>query len=109
MPDRFSNGDPGNDHYANMRDALVDRKNPLLRHGGDIQGVINHLDYIKQLGVTAIWMTPVIENDMPLQIEPPGDMSEYHGYWFTDHYEIDKRMGGSSTYLRLVKEAHAKG
>ena len=71
MPDRFSNGDPNNDHYANMRDTVVDRKNPLARHGGDLQGVINHLDYIQQLGVTAIWLTPVIENDMPLEKESP--------------------------------------
>src|ERR1700712_3892884 len=54
MPDRFSNGDANNDHYANMRDTVVDRNNPLARHGGDLQGVVNHLDYIKQLGATAI-------------------------------------------------------
>ncbi len=53
MPDRFSNGDPNNDHYANMRDTVVDRANPLARHGGDLQGIINHLDYFQQLGVTA--------------------------------------------------------
>jgi neopullulanase len=109
MPDRFSNGDPNNDHYANMRDTVADRNNPLARHGGDIQGVTNHLDYIQQLGATAIWLTPVIENDMPLEKESAGLMSGYHGYWFTDHYEIDKRMGGKDAYLRLVKEAHARG
>ena len=90
MPDRFSNGDPNNDHYANMRDTVADRKNPLARHGGDLQGEINHLDYLQQLGVTALWMTPVLENDMPLEKEPSGWLSGYHGYWFTDHYEIDK-------------------
>jgi glycosidase len=109
MPDRFSNGDPNNDHYANMRDTVADRKNPLARHGGDIQGVINHLDYIRQLGATAIWLTPVIENDMPLEKEPSGWLSGYHGYWFTDHYEIDKRMGGKEAYLKLVQAAHARG
>lgn len=109
MPDRFSNGDTNNDHYANMRDTVVDRNNPLARHGGDIQGVINHLDYIQQLGATAIWLTPVIENDMPLEKESAGWMSGYHGYWFTDHYEIDKRMGGKDAYLKLVNAAHAKG
>ncbi len=109
MPDRFSNGDPNNDHYANMRDTVVDRNNPLARHGGDIQGVTNHLDYIKQLGATAIWLTPVNENDMPLEKETAGLMSGYHGYWFTDHYEIDKRMGGKEAYLKLVQAAHAKG
>ena len=109
MPDRFSNGDPNNDRYANMRDTVADRKNPLARHGGDLQGVINHLDYIKQLGATAIWLTPVIENDMPLEKEPSGMLSGYHGYWFTDHYEIDKRMGGKEAYLRLVAAAHEHG
>src|SRR5450432_1853509 len=109
MPDRFSNGDPNNDHYANMRDTVVDRKNPLARHGGDLQGVINHLDYIQQLGATAIWLTPVIENDMPLEKEPSGWLSGYHGYWFTDHYEIDKRFGGKESYLKFVQAAHARG
>ncbi len=109
MPDRFSNGNPNNDHYANMRDTVADRHNPLARHGGDIQGVTNHLDYIQQLGATAIWHTPVIENDMPLEKESAGWMSGYHGYWFTDHYEIDKRMGGKDAYLKLVQAAHAKG
>jgi glycosidase len=109
MPDRFSNGDPNNDHYANMRDTVVDRNNPLARHGGDIQGVTNHLDYIKQLGATAIWLTPVIENDMPLEKESAGWMSGYHGYWFTDHYSIDKRMGGSDAYTKMVEAAHTKG
>jgi neopullulanase len=109
MPDRFSNGDPNNDHYANMRDTVVDRNNSLARHGGDIQGVINHLDYIQQLGATAIWLTPVIENDMPLEKESAGWMSGYHGYWFTDHYEIDKRMGGKEAYSKLVQAAHRKG
>jgi neopullulanase len=109
MPDRFSNGNPNNDHYANMRDTVVDRRNPLARHGGDLQGVINHLDYIQQLGATAIWLTPVIENDMPLEKEPSGMLSGYHGYWFTDHYEIDKRMGGKEAYLKLMAAAHERG
>jgi glycosidase len=109
MPDRFSNGDPGNDHYADMKDTVSDRKNPLARHGGDIQGVTNHLDYIQQLGATAIWLTPVVENDMPLEKEPSGMLSGYHGYWFTDHYEIDKRMGGRGAYLNMVQAAHARG
>jgi glycosidase len=109
MPDRFSNGDPSNDKYKDLRDTIADRKNPLARHGGDLQGVINHLDYLQQLGVTAIWLTPVIENDMPLEKESAGWMSGYHGYWFTDHYEIDKRMGGKEVYLKLVQSAHAKG
>ena len=109
MPDRFSNGDPANDRFPDMRDTVADRNNPLARHGGDIQGVINHLDYLQQLGVTALWLTPVIENDMPLEKEPSGMLSGYHGYWFTDHYEIDKRMGGKEAYLKLVQASHARG
>jgi neopullulanase len=109
MPDRFSNGDPNNDHYANMRDTVVDRKNPLARHGGDLLGVINHLDYIQQLGATAIWLTPVIENDMPPEKESAGMNTGYHGYWFTDHYEIDKRFGGREAYMKFVEAAHARG
>jgi len=109
MPDRFSNGDPSNDRFNDLRDTVCDRKNPLARHGGDLQGVINHLDYIRGLGVTAIWLCPVIENDMPLQKEPSGELSGYHGYWFTDHYQIDKRFGGKEAYLRFVQSAHAKG
>jgi neopullulanase len=109
MPDRFSNGDASNDHYANMRDTMVDRSNPMARHGGDIAGIVNHLDYIQQVGATAIWLTPVIENDMPLEKEPSGMLSGYHGYWFTDHYEIDKRMGGKDAYFRLATAAHERG
>jgi glycosidase len=109
MPDRFSNGDPGNDKFSNLRDTVADRSNPLARHGGDLQGVINHLDYIQQLGATAIWLTPVIENDMPLEKEPSGMLSGYHGYWFTDHYEIDKRLGGKESYLKFVQASHARG
>ena len=109
MPDRFSNGDSGNDKFNDLRDTIVDRKNPLARHGGDLQGVTDHLDYLQQLGVTAIWLTPVIENDMPLEKESAGWVSGYHGYWFTDHYEIDKRLGGKEAYLKLVQAAHVRG
>src|SRR4029079_102396 len=65
MPDRFSNGDTTNDRIAGMKDQSLDRSDFFARHGGDLQGVINHLDYLKDLGVTTVWMTPVIENDMP--------------------------------------------
>ncbi len=86
MPDRFSNGDESNDHIAGMLDQTLNRDSMYHRHGGDLQGVINHLDYLQQLGVTAVWMTPVLENDMPNRTE--------HGYAFTDHYKIDPRFGG---------------
>lgn len=109
MPDRFSNGDPSNDQFADMRDPVLDRSNSLLRHGGDLQGITNHLDYIKDLGVTALWLTPVVENNMPTEKEPPGAVSGYHGYWITDHYEIDKRFGGKRAYVSMIEEAHKKG
>jgi glycosidase len=109
MPDRFSNGDPSNDRFSGMRDTVCDRNDPLARHGGDLQGVTDHLDYIRDLGITAIWLCPVVENNMPPEKEPSGDLSGYHGYWFTDHYRIDPRLGGSEAYRRLVQTAHAKG
>jgi len=109
MPDRFSNGNPTNDKVVGYHDTIVNRKDPIKRHGGDLEGVANQLDYLKELGVTAIWMTPVIENDMPLQSEQAGMMAGYHGYWFTNHYAIDKRLGGEKAYKNLIDAAHAKG
>jgi glycosidase len=109
MPDRFSNGDTSNDKFAEMRDTIIDRTNPLARHGGDIKGIINHLDYFKDLGATTLWLTPIMENDMPLEKEPVGMLSGYHGYWITDHYEIDKRFGGKQAYIDLISAAHKKG
>jgi len=109
MPDRFSNGDLTNDKFSNYRDTVCDTKSPIVRHGGDLQGIINHLDYFKELGVTALWLTPVIENDMPLEAEQAGMMAGYHGYWFTNHYKIDKRMGGEVSYKKLIDAAHANG
>jgi glycosidase len=76
MPDRFSNGDPTNDQIASMRDQSLNRDSIFLRHGGDLQGVINHLDYLQNLGVTTLCMTPILENDMPNLTE--------HGYAFTN-------------------------
>ncbi len=101
MPDRFSNGDTSNDHVAGMRDQSLNRDSIFLRHGGDLQGVINHLDYLKDLGVTTLWMTPVLENDMPNRTE--------HGYAFTNHYKIDPRLGGEKAYLQLSDEVHKRG
>jgi glycosidase len=101
MPDRFSNGDPTNDRIAGMRDQTLNRDSIYHRHGGDLQGVINHLDYLKDLGVTAVWMTPVIENDMPNRTE--------HGYAFTNHYKIEPRFGGPEAYKKLSDELHQRG
>ena len=101
MPDRFSNGDPSNDRIPGMRDQTLNRDSIYHRHGGDLQGVINHLDYLKDLGVTAVWMTPVIENDMPDRTE--------HGYAFTNHYKIEPRFGGAEAYKKLGNELHKRG
>jgi neopullulanase len=101
MPDRFSNGDTTNDRIAGMRDQSLDRSDFFARHGGDLQGVINHLDYLKDLGVTTVWMTPVIENDMPNRTE--------HGYAFTNHYKIEPRIGGATIYKKLSDELHKRG
>lgn len=109
MPDRFSNGDPSNDIVKGLRDSLHDRNNPFSRHGGDLKGVEQKLDYLKDLGVTSIWMTPVVENDMPLQQEWGNNVAGYHGYWITDHYTIDPRFGGNTAYKQLANNAHAKG
>ncbi|WP_336513945.1 alpha-amylase family glycosyl hydrolase [Pollutibacter soli] len=109
MPDRFSNGDPSNDVQVDYRDTVAERSNPRARHGGDIKGVQNHLDYLKDLGVNTIWMTPVMENDMPMMQEGQNLMSGYHGYWITNHYKVDKRHGGNQAYHDLVNAAHKKG
>jgi glycosidase len=109
MPDRFSNGDTANDQVNGLREQLLDRKNPYSRHGGDLKGVESKLDYLNELGVTTIWMTPVVENDMPLMNEWAGLVAGYHGYWFTDHYTIDPRFGGNQAYKALIESAHHKG
>lgn len=109
MPDRFSNGDVSNDVIKVMNDQHLDRNDPFSRHGGDLKGIANHLDYLKDLGITAIWMNPVIENDMPLMNEWGHQVAGYHGYWFTDHYNIDRRLGGNEAYKNLVNDAHQKG
>lgn len=101
MPDRFSNGDESNDRVAGMRDQSLNRDTVFNRHGGDLPGVQNHLDYLYKLGVTTIWLNPVIENDMPNRTE--------HGYAFTDHYKVDPRLGGDKAYQQLIDATHAKG
>lgn len=109
MPDRFSNGDPSNDFFADMRDQGHDRNNPFDRHGGDLKGVENHLDYLNDLGITTIWMTPVVENDMSRTMEGGTSRATYHGYAFTNQYKIDKRLGGDAAYHSLIGAAHKKG
>ena len=110
MPDRFANGDVSNDKFANMADPESDTKNPYLRHGGDFKGITDHLDYFQELGVTALWLTPVIENDEKLKKEGPDRMQAgYHGYHFTDHYQVDRRLGGNEGYIQFSEALHQKG
>ncbi|WP_461131765.1 glycoside hydrolase family 13 protein [Spirosoma aerophilum] len=110
MPDRFANGDPSNDKFPDMLDTQADTKNPYLRHGGDFKGIINRLDYLKDLGVTALWLTPVLDNDETLKKEGPDrNQAGYHGYHFTDHYKIDKRFGGTQGYIDLAAALHKRG
>ena len=109
MPDRFANGDLSNDAFDDMRDTGSDRNNKLARHGGDLKGIEDHLDYFNELGITAIWCTPLIENDMPKMREADFDLSGFHGYWLTDHYKIDKRYGGNEAYKSMINAAHKKG
>ncbi len=100
MPDRFANGDPGNDRVAGYVEA-ADRNNPGGRHGGDLRGMLDHLDYIAGMGYTMIWPTPLIEN---AQTE-----YSYHGYAATDLYRIDPRYGSNADYRDFVASARAKG
>ena len=109
LPDRFSNGDPANDKFAGMADPESNRDNPYLRHGGDLLGIQNHLDYFTELGATTLWLNPIIENDQPQTNEGGAMRSAYHGYGFTDHYAVDRRLGGNAAYKSLIDAAHAKG
>ncbi|MDB5137470.1 MAG: alpha-amylase [Mucilaginibacter sp.] len=98
LTDRFSNGDTTNDRIPGMRDQSLNRDSMYLRHGGDFQGILNHIDYFKSLGVTTLWLTPVMENDMPNRTE--------HGYAITDHYKIDPRYGSTALYTALGNTLH---
>jgi neopullulanase len=109
IPDRFSNGDASNDVIPEYRDHNNDRKNMFSRHGGDFKGIQDHFDYFNELGVTALWLTPVIENNVTLTKEWGNTVAGYHGYWFTDHYQVDKRLGGNEGYLAFCDAAHRKG
>lgn len=106
MPDRFANGNPKNDVIKGMEDQLCDRNEPSLRHGGDLEGLRQHLDYFTDLGVTALWFTPVLENDRPAD---DGKYSTYHGYATTDYYRVDPRFGTNEEYKALIDECHKKG
>lgn len=100
VPDRFSNGNPSNDN-TNSTIEKFDRNLEGGRHGGDIQGIINNLDYIQSLGYTQIWNTPLLENNM--------EKYSYHGYAATDFYKIDPRFGTNEDFKNLVTEAKKRG
>lgn len=106
MPDRFASGSADNDQIKGMNAYKNDRTQPSLRHGGDLEGIRQHLDYFNQLGVTALWFTPVLENNSP---DSENGFSTYHGYATTDYYRVDPRFGTNEEYKRLTDEAHAKG
>lgn len=101
MPDRFANGNPENDVIGGTTQPEVDRKDIAARHGGDLKGIIDHLDYIQDLGITTLWLNPEIENDQPDE--------SYHGYAATDFYAIDPRLGTNALYLELCKAANSRG
>lgn len=100
MPDRFANGDPSNDTVKGLRDGLA-RREPFGRHGGDLQGIIDHLDYVAGMGFTQLWLNPVLENAQP--------SFSYHGYAITDFYKVDPRLGTNESYRRLSAEARKHG
>ena len=100
-PDRFANGDPSIDVFKDLNEKLINRQDDYARHGGDIKGIIDHLDYINEMGFTAIWSTPLLTNDM--------ERTSYHGYAITDLYQVDPRFGTLDEYIELSKMASNKG
>ena len=99
-PDRFANGDRANDSVQELSEG-PDRGNPSGRHGGDIQGIIDHLDYLADLGVTQLWINPLLENNQ--------QRDSYHGYSITDLFRIDPRFGSNELYIKLASEATERG
>ena len=100
VPDRFANGDPSNDETSDTQD-IADRSRPNARHGGDLKGIIGRLDYLQDLGVTALWPTPLLEDNAP--------RVSYHGYACSDYYRIDPRFGDNALYREMVSQAHDRG
>jgi Glycosidases len=106
MPDRFAQGAHHQAQVKGMNTYKEDRTQPSLRHGGDLEGIREHLDYFKELGVTALWFTPVLENNSP---DNTNGFSTYHGYATTDYYRVDPRFGTNEDYRQLADAAHQKG
>ncbi|MBR4534344.1 MAG: cyclomaltodextrinase N-terminal domain-containing protein [Bacteroidaceae bacterium] len=105
MPDRFAQGPNHPEQIPGLNTYVEDRTQPSLRHGGDLEGIRQHLDYFTELGVTALWFTPVLENNSP----DDHDFSTYHGYATTDYYRVDPRFGTNEQYRQLIDDAHAHG
>lgn len=101
MPDRFANGDTSNDIVKSMAQNTINRDSMYYRHGGDLKGIAKNLDYLQELGVTALWLNPVLEVDQPL--------ASYHGYANTENYRIDRRFGTNEDYKQLVADCHKRG
>lgn len=102
MPDRFANGNTANDKVESMRFPVgADRSNLNVRHGGDLRGIAEHVGYFDTLGITALWLNPVLENDMP--------GGSYHGYATTDYYRVDPRFGSNAEYAALIDTLHNHG
>lgn len=102
MPDRFADGNPDNNSVSSLKfPAQVDRSNPNMRHGGDLAGILNNINYLDSLAITAVWVNPVLENDMP--------GGSYHGYATTDYYAIDPRFGSNEEYTLLIDSLHNRG
>ncbi len=100
MPDRFANGNPDNDNVKELAPYKVDRNDPNARHGGDLAGIEQHLDYFTDLGVTALWFTPILENSMT--------GGSYHGYATTDYYKVDSRFGTNEEYRSLIAKCQSR-
>ena len=100
-PDRFANANPKNDVDSTLLEKTIDRTNHYGRHGGDIQGITQHVDYIYDMGFTAVWPMPLLTNDMP--------RASYHGYAITDFYQVDPRFGTLDEYKELSSQLKAKG
>ncbi len=101
MPDRFANGDASNDVFKDMHQKELRRDKMYFRHGGDLQGILDKLDYLEELGVTALWLNPVLENDQPYE--------SYHGYAISDHYNVDRRFGDNDLFVKLTDECQKRG
>ncbi|MGD1846308.1 MAG: glycoside hydrolase family 13 protein [Salibacteraceae bacterium] len=101
MPDRFANGNPENDIINGSQETVINRDSMFYRHGGDLAGIVSKLDYLQDLGVTALWLNPVLANDQPKE--------SYHGYAATDHYRTDPRICTTEEYKAFVVECHRRG